>query len=111
MKIPLKRAKNVKNGGFSLDPPFLRELADFTLDFIGVGDIAAGGRAPPCIVMASRDLRALWVLKMGVMGERGTAPFGGLTAISPIFLDPPFLRELGDFSLDFSGHFVLGRMM
>jgi len=35
MRIRLKRANNVKNGGFSLDPPFLRELGDFTLDFIG----------------------------------------------------------------------------
>jgi hypothetical protein len=68
MRIPLKRAKNVKNGGFSLDPLFLRELADFTLDFIGhlvfekeIVEII------PYIVMAPRALRALWAT-LGLLG-------------------------------------------
>ena len=60
MRIPLKRAKNVKNGGFSLDPPFLKELGDFSLDFIGhfvfEKEIV---ETIPCIVMAPRALEAL----------------------------------------------------
>ena len=92
MRIRLKRSKNVKNRGFRLDPPFLRELDDFTLDFIGHlvfrKEIV---ETIPCIVMVPMTIGAL----------RATPGLPGVPPAPGRFPRPPFFERVSRFLIGF----------